>query len=47
MPGVGATVESMTSAGPFIEDKQGLTITEVSDRIGPSQDTIRYYEKAG
>lgn len=37
----------MTNARPFKESKQGLTITEVSERTGLSQDTLRYYEKAG
>jgi DNA-binding transcriptional MerR regulator len=37
----------MTRAAPFIKDKQSLTIAEVSERTGLSQDTLRYYEKAG
>jgi len=37
----------MTSARPFLETNEGLTITEVSELTGLSQDTLRYYEKAG
>jgi DNA-binding transcriptional MerR regulator len=37
----------MTSALPFVESKQSLTIAEVSERTGLSHDTLRYYEKAG
>ena len=37
----------MTSTSSFNERKQGLTITEVSEQTGLSQDTLRYYEKAG
>jgi DNA-binding transcriptional MerR regulator len=37
----------MTSASPAPDDEQTLTIAEVSERTGLSQDTLRYYEKAG
>lgn len=38
---------SVINKNPLPQDSQTLTISAVSERTGLSQDTLRYYEKAG
>lgn len=37
----------MAKRNSLVQDRQILTISEVSDQTGLSVDTLRYYEKAG